>query len=138
MGVGVSKFLTVRHLGLRQLRRSGLFVANGSNRVQSPIGAAGSALMALLRSFGFFAVRCYKYSTPTELCFLGGSLSIKMPPRWGNGVPCGTWEIIGMAFQGRGAWLISGVPAGRFGGPGWNGSLQARELANFSLSEIWF
>src|SRR5258708_39782265 len=23
-----------------------------------------------LRSFGFFAVRCYKYSTPTELWFL--------------------------------------------------------------------
>src|SRR5438309_661078 len=52
-----------------ELRRSGLFVANGSHPAKSPVGATFSASMALLRSFGFFAVRFYKYFTPTELWF---------------------------------------------------------------------
>ncbi len=51
---------------MRQLRRSVLFVANGSHPAKSPVGAAPSAAMPLLRSF----VVCR-------------SLSTKMPPRWG-------------------------------------------------------
>ncbi len=79
-------------------------VANGSKWVQSPVGAACSVLMALLRSFGFFAVRFYKYFTPTELWFFGGSVSIRTL-RWGrerrplreagddwDGFP-GTWRL---------------------------------------------
>ncbi len=62
---------------MRQLRRSGLFVANASHPAKSPVGAAPSASMPLLRSFVFYR-----------------SLSTKMPPRWG-------WE------RRRIAWLSS-------------------------------
>ncbi len=58
---------------------------------------------------------------PTELWIFGRAL-LQIFHSYGallfwRFVICGTWEMIGMAFQRRGAWLISGVPAGRFGWP---------------------
>src|SRR6266568_9173968 len=45
------KFLTVRNLVLGQLHERGLFVTNRFHPAKSPVGAASSASMALLRSF---------------------------------------------------------------------------------------
>jgi len=67
---GVIKSLTVRHLVLRQLRRSGLSVANGSRTTKSPVGAACSAAIALLRSFGFWRIGIYKYVAPMGLRYM--------------------------------------------------------------------
>src|SRR5713226_5306308 len=50
----------------RQLR-SGLFVANGSHKAKSPVGAASSASMALLRSFADLPFAIYKYAAPLGL-----------------------------------------------------------------------
>ena len=52
---------------IRQLRRSGLVVANESSPARGPVGAASSASMALLRSFGFWRFACYKYAAPLGL-----------------------------------------------------------------------
>src|SRR6266568_9388861 len=52
---------------MRQLRRSGLFVANGSHPAKSPVGATFSASMPLLRSFGFLPFALYKYAAPMGL-----------------------------------------------------------------------
>jgi len=68
---GVIKCITVIHLILRPLRRSGLFVANGSHPAASPVEATPSALMPLLRSFGFFAVRFLQRCRPNGRHLLG-------------------------------------------------------------------
>ena len=52
---------------MRQLRRSGLFVANGSHPAKSPVGATFSASMPLLRSSGFLPFALYKYAVPMGL-----------------------------------------------------------------------
>src|SRR5207245_8894 len=52
---------------MRQLRRSGLFVANGSYPAKSPVGAAASASMPLLRSFDFLPFVIYKDGAPLGL-----------------------------------------------------------------------
>ncbi len=52
---------------MRQLRRSGLFVANRSHPAKSPVGATSSASMPLLRSFGFLPFALYKYAAPMGL-----------------------------------------------------------------------
>src|SRR6266581_769788 len=52
---------------MRQLRRSGLFVAKGSYPAKSPVGATFSASMPLLRSFGFLPFSLYKYAAPMGL-----------------------------------------------------------------------
>ncbi len=50
-----------------QLRRSDLFVANGSHLVESPVGAASSASMPLPRSFDFLPFAIYKDTAPLGL-----------------------------------------------------------------------
>ena len=50
-----------------QLRRSDLFVADGSQPAKSPVGAACSASMPLLRSFDFLPLAIYKYAAPMGL-----------------------------------------------------------------------
>src|SRR5438445_4723193 len=50
-----------------QLRRSDLFVENGSDPGESPVGAASSASMPLLRSFGFLPFAIYKDTAPLGL-----------------------------------------------------------------------
>ena len=50
-----------------QLRRSDLFVADGSHPAKSPVEAASSALMPLLRSFDFLPFVIYKYAAPMGL-----------------------------------------------------------------------
>ncbi len=52
---------------MRQLRRSGLFVANGSHPAKSPVGASRSASMPLLRSFVLLPFATYKYAAPMGL-----------------------------------------------------------------------
>ena len=52
---------------MRQLRRSGLFVANRSRPAKSPVGATFSASKPLRRSFGFLPFALYKYSAPMGL-----------------------------------------------------------------------
>ena len=51
----------------RQLRRSDLLVADESHPAESPVGAACSASMPLLRSFDFLPLAIYKYTAPTGL-----------------------------------------------------------------------
>ena len=50
-----------------QLRRSDLFVADGSHPANSPVGAASSASMPLLQSFDFLSFVIYKYAAPMGL-----------------------------------------------------------------------
>ena len=50
-----------------QLRRSDLFVADGSHPAKSPVGAASSASMPLLRSFDFLPFAIYNYAAPMGL-----------------------------------------------------------------------
>src|SRR5437879_424960 len=50
-----------------QLRRSDLFVADGSHPAKSPVGAASSASMPLLRSFDCLQLAIYKYAAPMGL-----------------------------------------------------------------------
>src|SRR5437899_6035060 len=50
-----------------QLRRSDLFVADVSRPAKSPVGAASSASMPLLRSFDFLPFATYKYAPPMGL-----------------------------------------------------------------------
>src|SRR5438876_6045932 len=50
-----------------ELRRSGLFVANGSHPAKNPVGATFSASMPLLRSSGFLPFALYKYAAPMGL-----------------------------------------------------------------------
>src|SRR6266567_4936262 len=50
-----------------QLRRSDLFVADGSRPAKSPVGAAPPAPMPLLRSFDFLPFAIYKYAAPLGL-----------------------------------------------------------------------
>jgi hypothetical protein len=52
---------------MQLLRRSDLFVANGSHPAKSPVGAAPSLRMPLLRSFGFLPFAIYKYDAPMGL-----------------------------------------------------------------------
>src|SRR5216683_606865 len=52
---------------MRQLRRSDLFVANGFHPAKSPVGAAPSASMPLLRSFGFWRFAIYTDAAPLAL-----------------------------------------------------------------------
>jgi hypothetical protein len=60
-------FLASEDDAMRQLRRSGLFVANGSHPAKSPVGATFSASRPLLRSFGFLPFALYKYAAPMGL-----------------------------------------------------------------------
>src|SRR5438445_13036233 len=50
-----------------QLRRSDLFVENGSDPGESPVGAASSASMPLLRGFGILPFAIYKDTAPLGL-----------------------------------------------------------------------
>jgi hypothetical protein len=109
---GLIKFLTVRNLVLRQLRRSGLVVANGSQPAKSPVGAASSAAMSLLRSFSFWRAGIYKDAAPLGLA--------------------GTQQVIAVVSQGRCRWLTSGVPAGRL--EGWLDWIVEREGVIKSLT----
>src|SRR6266700_8065104 len=65
--VELRNFLASEDDAMRQLRRSGLFVANGSHPAKSPVGATFSASMPLLRSFGFLPFAFYKYIAPMGL-----------------------------------------------------------------------
>jgi len=58
--------------------------------------------MSLRRSFGCWRLAIYK-----DAAHDGAE----------KGVPGGTQAMIGMAFQGRCPWLISGAPTGRFAVP---------------------
>src|SRR5437899_1545732 len=57
-------FLAGEEAATPELRRSGLFVANGSHLAKRPVGAASSASMPLLRSFRFLPFAIYKYAAP--------------------------------------------------------------------------
>ena len=52
---------------MSQLRRSDIFVANGSHPAKSPVGAASAASMPLLRSFDVLPFAIYKYAAPLGL-----------------------------------------------------------------------
>src|SRR6266567_7126569 len=65
-----------------QLRRSDLFVANGSHPAKSPVGAASSASMPLLRSFDVLPFAIYKYAAPLGL----GKLPLAL-----NSMAAGGW-----------------------------------------------
>jgi len=65
--VELRNFLASEDYAMRQLRRSGLFVANRSHPAKSPVGATSSASMPLLRSFGFLPFALYKYAAPMGL-----------------------------------------------------------------------
>ena len=60
-------FLAGEEAATPELRRSGLFVANGCHLAKSPVGAASSASMPLLRSFPFLPFAIYKYAAPMGL-----------------------------------------------------------------------
>src|SRR5260370_40753411 len=59
--------LASQEAAMQQLRRSGLFVASGSHPAKSPVGAASSTWMPLLRSFGFLPFAIYKDAAPMGL-----------------------------------------------------------------------
>ncbi len=63
-GVELRDFLVSEDAAMRQLRRSGLFVANGSQPANRPVGVAPPAPMPLLRSFVFLPFAIYKYAAP--------------------------------------------------------------------------
>ena len=65
--IEVRDFLACEDAATPELRRSGLFVANGSHPAKSPVGAASSASMPLLRSFRFLPFALYKYGAPMGL-----------------------------------------------------------------------
>jgi hypothetical protein len=69
--VELRNFLASEDDAMRQLRRSGLFVANGSHPAKSPVGATSSASMPLLRSFGFLPFALYKYAAPMADIYWG-------------------------------------------------------------------
>src|SRR6266568_1873512 len=60
-------FLVSEDAAIQQLCRSGLFVADGSRPAESPVGAASSASMPLLRSFVFSPFANYKDAAPMGL-----------------------------------------------------------------------
>src|SRR2546428_13649936 len=78
-----------------QLRWSDLFVANGSHPAKSPVGAASSASMPLLRSFDVLPFAIYKYAAPLGLAKLPLALNSMAAGQWLrislNGLP-GTWR----------------------------------------------
>src|SRR5216684_2266825 len=69
----------------RQLRRSDLFVADGSHPAKSPVGAACSASMPLLRSFDFLPFAIYKYAAPMGL----GKAPLAL-----NSMAVGQWPVL--------------------------------------------
>src|SRR6266700_6514 len=79
-----------------QLRRSDLFVANGSHPAKSPVGAASSASMPLLRSFGVLPFAIYKYAAPLGL----GKLPLAL-----NSMAAGQW--LGLPENDFPDWLLA-------------------------------
>ncbi len=83
-----------------QLRRSDLFVADGSHPAKSPVGAACSASMPLLRSFDFLAFAIYKYAAPMglgkatlALASMGASRRTAVPKKRISGHPFSHFNI---------------------------------------------
>ena len=65
-----------------QLRRSDLFVAEASHPAKSPVGAASSASMPLLRSFDVLPLAIYKYAAPMGLAIATLALDSMEATQW--------------------------------------------------------